>query len=191
MPTTYVLRNTTTNGLAPPGANEFTANSTTTWDVLTTTAAAATLAISTPVSTTETGYAHTASGVPGSAGAAGIWTVEVNITVAFTPANGTHTVAIRIHRVNSTGVVQASSVQTAGQATSTTGIKTFSVDASGIGAFGATDRVRVDYIFQNTSTMTAGGPTIQANTTSNEITMPDPQVADSARYYTSAPVVVY
>lgn len=165
MPTTYILNSSATNGITPP-TSEFT----TTRDILTTTTTAVLVATSQPTTgATEIGYAYTLANVPGASGNAGTWTVEVNVTTLF----ATSMIAVQIHRVNSTGVVQASSVTTAEQAGATTGVKTFSVDASGIGVFGATDRVRVDYRFRNTSTMTAGGPTIQFNTTSNRIIMPD------------------
>ena len=189
MPTTYVLNSTTTNGLAPPGGvnNELTGTTTTSRDILTTTAAAATVATSQPTTgATEIGYAYTLSNVPGASGVAGTWTVEVNVTVAF----ATSMIAVQIHRVNSTGTVQASSTTTAEQAGSSTGVKTFSVDASGIGTFGATDRVRVDYRFRNTSTMTAGGPTIQFNTVDAQIIMPD-AVVDEPRVFLPSPRVVY
>jgi hypothetical protein len=165
VPTTYYLRSTSTNGITPP-TSEFTS----TRDILTTTAALATVVTSQPTTgATEIGYAYTAASVPGSAGVAGTWTVEVNVTASFS----TSMISVQIHRVNSTGTVQASSTTTAEQAGSSTGVKTFSVNASGIGPFGATDRIRVDYRFRNTSTMTAGGPTIGFNTTDSEIIMPD------------------
>lgn len=183
MPTTYFLRNTTTGGVTPPGANEFTANSTATWTLLTGTAASATFAVSTPTGTTERGYAVTLSGVPGAAGVAGTYTVELNVTTAFTPANNSYNLSVQVHRVNSTGVSQAASTTSATQLSHTTGIKTFTVDGSGLGTFGATDRLRVDYIFANTSTMTTGGPTITINTVDAEVVMPDPPPAVSPEVY--------
>lgn len=122
-------------------------------------------------SSTETSYGYTPSGVPGTNGAAGNYTVEVNVTAA----NANITINTAVARVNSSGVVQSGPVNSNGgaQSAGATGVKTFSFTSPNLGTWSAGDRLRVSYIF--TSTQSHGGAAavdIERNTTSVEVVTP-------------------
>lgn len=96
--------------------------------------------------TTERGYMFSASGVPGTAGVGGTWQLILRLAAA----NSSVRLSGQVHRVNSSGVIQASSAATAEQ-TVVAGVMVFNINATGLGTWAAGDRIRCDIIVRNTS----------------------------------------
>jgi len=157
MATTYYLSNTNSD---LSGGADFSKK------LLPSTETANTINFSVAKTSTETSYAWTEPGVPGTSGMTGDYTVEVYITVG----NANMTVAANIHRVNSSGVVQ-SSATAASAVTATAGLKTFNWSSQSLGTWAAGDRLRVDYIF-TVSGHQAQSLTIQTGTTDTEVVTP-------------------
>lgn len=111
-------------------------------------ATSTTISFSVATNTTETSYAWTPSGDPGTIGITGTYTVKVNITTGSN--NGR--LAISLSRVNSAGTAQSTSTATAEQTTSA-GTLTFTLTSINLGTWASGDRLRVNYAFRNVSTM--------------------------------------
>lgn len=98
-------------------------------------------------SSIETSYGFTELGDPGPRGNAGF--VEYTIKLGVGSGEPNVFFSTRVHRISSTGSVIASSAQTAAQEISADNtVYTFGV-AADLGDFSETDRIRVDYIFDN------------------------------------------
>lgn len=132
MTATYIL-NETTSDLTGGGGN---------FNVTLPTSAAIPNVLSVGGNPTDYGSAFTASGVPGTDGATGDYTVEMNVTTA----NSDVEISVQLHRVNSSGTVQTSSSVSATQSGATTGVKTFTFTNQSLGTWASGDRLRVDYI---------------------------------------------
>jgi hypothetical protein len=100
-------------------------------------------------SATETSYGFTAVGDPGIDGDNGEFTVNLHVTTASNNITGSASVS----RIDSAGTVQATSSVSAGQSLGTTGTKSFVLSGVDLGTWGTGDRLRVNYIFANSSTM--------------------------------------
>lgn len=106
-----------------------------------TSGAASTVSASVAVSATEIQRGFTEPLHPGTkASVTGNYTVKVKITTGSALAS----MSIQLHRVNSSGIIAASSATTATQSAGA-GTKTFSLTSVNLGTFGETDRLRVDY----------------------------------------------
>lgn len=138
--------------------------------LLTSTSGAGTISVTIAASSTETSYAWTEPGVPGTAGTStGSFTVEVNVTTA---ASNT-TVRAFLTRVNSSGVSQAGPIAPAEAAAATTlGIKTFTYSNPALGTWASGDRLRVEYTFVNSHASQTRTPVIGTNTTSEDVATP-------------------
>jgi len=109
-------------------------------------AASATIAVTVAASATETSYAFSPAGVPGSASwQTGTWTIKVEVTVASVAIF----LSTIIDRIDEDGNVIQSSSATAEQQLSATGVKTFVHTGLSWSAGSASDRFRVRYIFRN------------------------------------------
>jgi hypothetical protein len=102
------------------------------------------LAVTIAASATETSYGFSAAGLPGTGGDNGTYTITVNVLVA----NANIALDVKVRRVNSAGVVQATSALAGSQTLSAPGVKTYSINTS-LGTWAAGDRLRVDYEFTN------------------------------------------
>lgn len=106
-----------------------------------TSGAASTVSASIAANAIEVQRAFTEPLHPGTkASVTGTFTVKVKITTGQALSN----IAVTVHRVNSSGTIQASSSTTANQSASA-GTKTFSLTSVNLGTFAETDRLRVDY----------------------------------------------
>ena len=180
MPTTYYL--SSTNDTSGGTGNDFSAA------LLTSASASATRSLSLAInSVLEVSYGVTPVGNPGASGvSASGYIVEVNVTTAGASSN----LRVSLSRLNSANAVQATGSDTASQSIATTGIKTFNPDGSALGTWSTGDRLRVNYTFQNTSTMTAATPVITVNTADAEVVMPD-AVAIEPRVFLPEPRIIY
>jgi hypothetical protein len=126
-----------------------------------------TISFSVNTNTTETSFAWTPAGLPGLLGITGSYTVRVVVSTA----NNNGRLAISLSRVNSAGVVQTTSTATAEQTTSA-GTLTFSLGSVNLGTWAAGDRLRVNYVFRNASTMTAITLAINADGLNTDVDVP-------------------
>jgi len=97
---------------------------------------------------TEREYMFTATGVPGVNGANGDYQLILRMLVG----NSNVKLSFQVHRVNSSGTVQASSSTTAEQLSSAGPILLFSLASVNLGTWAAGDRIRVDIIAHNIKT---------------------------------------
>jgi len=118
--------------------------------------------------TTEVSYGYTPVGNPGTNGATGDYTVEINVTVK----NGKIDGSVQVHRVNSSGAVQSSSSVTSAQTLSVVQVYTFNLNSVDLGTWAAGDRLRVDYRFTETGGHGDQDVTIGTGTTSEEVVAP-------------------
>lgn len=121
---------------------------------------------------TEVQYGFTRAGVPSGGIVPGDFTVELENTQASTARHA----SIQLHRVDSSGVVQASSSISAEQTLSPTGVKTFSFTGVDLGTWSSGDRLRVDYRFRNSGGL-ASTFIIRTGTTDTEVVTPDGGIA--------------
>src|SRR3989344_4625105 len=117
---------------------------------------------------TETSYGFTKPYKPSNADwETGTITVEVKVTTA----NTNMFLKVSASRLNSAGVVQETSSETAEQQLSTTGVKTFTIPSMNWAAGNCTDRIRINYIFRSANSH--GGAinvVIETGTTDTEVT---------------------
>lgn len=106
------------------------------------------LTITVAASATETSYGFTPKLAPGRRASVGVqdYTVTFGVKTA-----GTIDLKIQIRRIGADGTVKASSAQTAVQSLNSTGKKTFELPAVDLGTFEKDERIRIDYIFTETS----------------------------------------
>src|SRR3990172_67306 len=97
---------------------------------------------------TEREYMFTAAGVPGSNGANG----DYQLVLRIATGDANVKLAFQVHRVNSSGVIQASSSTTAEQLSSAAPVLLFSLTSVNLGTWAAGDRLRADIIAHNTKT---------------------------------------
>lgn len=126
---------------------------------VTPTGAAVPFTVSIAGGATETSFGFTAPVEPGFDGATGDYTIQANVTTA----NNNIFLAFQLDRINVSGVVQTSSTVTAEQSLGALGAKGYSFTALNLGTFAVTDRLRIRYIFRNSSGMTAQSCAIAAN----------------------------
>jgi len=118
---------------------------------------------------TETSYAFTAIGDPGTGGVnTGTFTVKVDVATA----NSNITISVALHRVNSAGTVQNSTAFATGQSAGTTGVKSFTFTNPALGTWVAGDRLRVDYRFANAAAHSAQNIIISTGTIDEAIDTP-------------------
>ena len=129
---------------------------------------AGSIAVTIASTATEESYSQTVS-KPNNDNAweTGTHTVEVNVT----GASMNLMLSMRVERVNSSCVVQATGTATGEQAL-TGGIKTFTLTAPIWGTSACSDELRYVYIFRNTDTMMSLTVTIATGTTDTEHTSP-------------------
>ena len=173
MTTTYVLRDV---------ASDLTGGADFSNSLTVATAGSASIALTILNLATETSFAWTPVGEPGAAGVTGDYSVEVRVVTANADLN----LSIQLRRVNSAGTVQASSSATAEQTMSATGVLTFTFTALDLGTWAAGDRLRVDYIFRDTSVHANESAAIGANTTNEEVVTPWTIVATTKKRTTAA-----
>jgi hypothetical protein len=114
------------------------------------------------------GYAWTDTGVPGTDGDTGDYTVEWNITTGEADIS----ISVQLARVNSSGVVQNESSLSSEQV-ATAGIKTFSFTNVNLGTWAEGDRLRVRYRIRNTRTHPGNREiAFSTNTTNDEVVTP-------------------
>lgn len=110
--------------------------------LLTATGTAGTITITHSGSTARDSYAWTEPGEPGAGGSSiGNFTVRANVTTA----SGNIYVSAALSRVNSSGVVQATTSYSAEQLAQPTGIKSFTFTDPALGTWVVGDRLRVTY----------------------------------------------
>lgn len=97
-------------------------------------------------------------------------TITVEVRLAATQPALTF-LAVRLHRINSSGTIQESQTISAEQAALASTTLTFTFSALTWTAGALTDRLRVDYAMRNANA-TAMSFRITANTTDNEVTIP-------------------
>jgi hypothetical protein len=131
-----------------------------------TTGTLASQSISIAANATEVSRAFTPSGEPGVSGVTGDYVVNVALSVS----NMSVLLAVQLHRVNSAGTIQNSSSISAEQTTAAT--LQFSFPAQGLGTWAAGDRLRVDYRFRNSNTMSAQSVDIDYNTSGGQVDTP-------------------
>ena len=129
-----------------------------------------------PGGTPEVSRGYTIAGNPGAQGGSGSrsFTVEVDVTVA---ANNT-TLAIQLHRVNSSGTIQSSGTKSTPQSMASSVTLTYNF-TDDLGTFASGDRWRIDYEFINSHAHTTRTPTIATGTSNTEHTAPWDIVVDS------------
>src|SRR3989338_8093399 len=127
---------------------------------------AGSITVAIPASSTFRGAGYTKPHKPNNAD----WeTGSITVEVKVTTANSNVTVTVQAHRLSGSGSLQESSSVPASQSCGTTGIKTFTIPSKDWTAGNCDDRIRLDYIFQNTATHGADqSVTIEANTTDCE-----------------------
>lgn len=117
---------------------------------------------------TETSYGFTKPYKPSNAD----WeTGTIAVEVKVTTANTNMFLKVSASRLNSAGVVQETSSETAEQQLSTTGVKTFTIPSMNWAAGNCTDRIRINYIFRSANSH--GGAinvVIETGTTETEVT---------------------
>jgi hypothetical protein len=158
MSKTFIFRNTT--------ANLSVANQLFGYSLLDDTATAGTFTVNLGNQATLHGYAWTDTGVPGTDGATGSYSVEVYVNTANTDI----TMYTRLARVNSSGTVQTESDAATTQSTSA-GLHTFNFTDLNLGTWASGDRLRVQYTFINASHGNQSCQ-IQSNTTDTEVATP-------------------
>lgn len=110
----------------------------------------------------------TPPGLPGTDGATGNYTIEINMTVANTGCN----CDVRLHRVNSAGTRQTSSSFSTPQAASVA-LKTFTFTAQSLGTWTSGDRLELEVRDTNTNAHgSAQGFTWDTDTTNAEVITP-------------------
>lgn len=166
MSATYVLKATSSD---LTGGSDFTR------ELSTGTEATGGITVSVAKGATEDSLGFTIAGEPGSSGATGNYTVEINVTTGNTNVQ----LSVAVSRVNSAGAQQVISAFTTEQQ-ATAGLKTFSLSAIDLGVWAVGDRLKVVYRFRNTNTMSAQSVAIETGTTSAEVLAP----------FTTPPVVV-
>lgn len=133
------------------------------------TSSAGTLSLVVPAALTYDSYAWTEPGEPGVKGVnTGTFTIKVNVTVG----GANISIAVQLSRVNSSGVVQASSSATATQSAGSAGVLTFTITNPSLGTWVAGDRLRVTYKLSNSSGMSSSSITLGTGTTNEEIATP-------------------
>ncbi|MDP2655564.1 MAG: kelch repeat-containing protein, partial [bacterium] len=117
---------------------------------------------------TETSYGFTKPYKPSNSD----WeTGSITVEVKVTTANTNMFLKVSASRLNSAGVVQETSSETAEQQLSTTGVKTFTIPSMNWAAGNCTDRIRINYIFRSANSH--GGAinvVIETGTTDTEVT---------------------
>ncbi len=117
---------------------------------------------------TETSYGFTKPYKPSNAD----WeTGSITVEVKVTTANTNMFLKVSASRLNSAGVVQETSSETAEQQLSATGVKTFTIPSMNWAAGNCTDRIRINYIFRSANSH--GGAinvVIETGTTDTEVT---------------------
>jgi hypothetical protein len=159
----YILRDLNSD-LATPAAGTFYKQ------LLTTTATIVSVSSGTIGAdpSTVNAYAYTNAGDPGVIGANGVFSVEMNVTVASTTA----TVTCAVAQVDSTGF-QVNQTAFATAVAATVGVKLFNFAATSGWTWLAGDRLRVTYRFIRTAgAMGTTTVTIGVNTTASEVTVP-------------------
>ena len=127
---------------------------------------AGSITVALAASQTGAGYAFTPADFPGLQGAAGDYTVKVNVTTG----NNRIFISVLVARVDATGVTQASSGLSAEQA-ATAGVKTFTFAGLDLGAWRVGDRLMVQYRFRNSQNM-SNTTVIQTGTANATVTTP-------------------
>jgi hypothetical protein len=155
---TFILRNT--------NSDLSVANQLFGYSLLDDTATAGTFTVNLGNQATLHGYAWTDTGVPGTDGATGSYSVEVYVNTANTDI----TMYTRLARVNSSGTVQTESDAATTQSTSA-GLHTFNFTDLNLGTWASGDRLRVQYTFINASHGNQSCQ-IQTNTTDTEVATP-------------------
>ena len=107
-----------------------------------------TLSQTTAKTATETSYGFTSANEPSDNGGTGAQSYTV--TIEINTGNADVELAINLHRINSTGTVQASAGISAEQ-TATTGPLTYTFASLDLGTFASGDRVRIDFQTRATS----------------------------------------
>lgn len=92
----------------------------------------------------EIDYSYTQSGIPGTDGVTGDYTV----TVVPNTTDSTLTLYIQLHRINSSGTVQNSSSLSAGQTLAAT--RTYTFSSLNLGTWASGDRLRMDFSQEGT-----------------------------------------
>lgn len=115
--------------------------------LLTSAGSSANLTLNFGNSEARTSYAFTEPNVQVVQGEIATYTITVN----FSTTNAQGRLAISLSRLNSAGTVQQTSPATAEQTTGAN--RTFTLTDVNIGEFSATDRLRVNFLFRNNSTM--------------------------------------
>jgi len=125
------------------------------------------LTINLAASETRTSYGYTAAADPGTMGYTGNYTVEMNITTGDNNVYGSTYVA----RVNSSGVQQAISSASTEQKLSA-GVKSFTHTAADLGTWASGDRLRVSYVYRNSSSKATASVIMGTGTTDCEVVAP-------------------
>jgi hypothetical protein len=181
VPTDFYQRDTTAGVMAdstiPSGT---TATLDTVWskrDFSTTAGTSAALAPTIAVSVTELGIGDTPALGADAAGVTGAQTYTLKFTIASGVVANLLS-GFRIARYNTSGVQQAVSAHPTLTATASAAAWTFNVTAN-LGTFASTDRLRVYYLWQNSSSMNIQTPSITVNTaTATLLTVPWPAPED-------------
>lgn len=125
--------------------------------------------VSVNAQTTEVSYGFTEVGEPGLNGTStGTFTVECNVT----SGNANIVVSAQLRRINSAGVVQASSSTSSEQSGGSTGVKSFTFNSPALGTWSAGDRLRVDYVFRSTASHGNNSVDIELNTANAQVITP-------------------
>lgn len=105
------------------------------------------LSCTVPKNTTERQFMFTPSGVPGTNGTSGDYGLVLRISAGQSDIK----ISFQVHRVNSSGTVQASSSTTSEQAAGV-GVQTHMLTGVDLGTWNTGDRLRVDIITRNAKT---------------------------------------
>jgi len=127
---------------------------------------AGSITVALAASQTGAGYAFTPADFPGLQGAAGDYTVKVNVTTG----NNRIFISVLVARVDATGVTQASSGLSAEQ-TANAGVKTFAFAGLDLGAWRAGDRLMAQFRFRNSQNM-SNTTAIETGTANATVTTP-------------------
>lgn len=138
--TTYYLRNTVSD---LSGGADFN------YSLLNAPGTGSTLSISVAGSATEDSYAFTPAGTPSALDDV----VAASLEIEVTSSNSNVNLSAAVARVNSAGVVQATSPFAAEQTASANTVYTFSIPAPALGSWQAGDRLCVVYRLRATNSM--------------------------------------
>lgn len=135
--------------------------------LLTTTESANSINFSIAANSTETSYAYSEPFSPNNADwETGGITVKVNVLASDSFA----LLKVNATRLNASGGVEEQATATAEQALALAGVFTFNIASKNWTAGTSSDRLRIDYIFRNSSTKGAQSVTIETGTSDTSIT---------------------